>query len=95
MQQLPDNQCRRCGRTHDEVWQIADQEGCWALTTTRCECGHHWTMIYTAPANLRPLRAWIARGCEPEDGPPVAVRSRAWHPYRLEGVTPAAISAAS
>lgn len=95
MQHIPDNQCRRCGKVHDELWQITDHEGSWALATTRCECGHHWTMIYTAPANLQVLRVWLARGCEPEEGPAVAVHSHAWHTYRLEGFVPALVPAAS
>ena len=95
MQHIPDNQCRRCGRMHEEVWQVVDHAGCWALATTKCECGHHWTIIYTAPNNLASLRAWLARDCQPEDGPVGVANSRGWRPYRLEGVFPALARVAS
>ncbi len=95
MKCLPDNQCRRCGRTHDEFWQFVDPESNWAVSTVHCECGHSWTVIYTAPNNLAPLRSWIARGCRPPEGPPGIVKGAPWHPFRLEGVSPAVINAAS
>lgn len=95
MQRLPDNQCRRCGHLHEDLWQLVDSDGRWAVATVECDCGHHWTMLYTAPANLKHLRAWIARGCDPVEGPVAVVRGTPWHNYRLEGVTPALVSQAS
>lgn len=86
MQHLPDDQCRRCGHSHDETAQLVDPENRWAITTARCTCGHRWSLIYTAPANLASVRSWLARGC-PAARPPVAVAStHPWHRYRLEGV---------
>jgi hypothetical protein len=95
MERLPDHQCRRCGRSHDEVWQMVDSEGRWAIATVRCQCGHQWTVIHTAPANLALLRRWIVRGCIPAEGPVAAVRGTPWLHYRLEGVSPAFVPAAS
>lgn len=95
MKHLPDNLCRRCGRQHDDLWQLADSDGRWAVTTATCECGHRWTTIHTAPNNLPQLRAWIARGCQPAEGPLAVVHGTPWHEYRLEGVCPSLISAAS
>ncbi|HYF92308.1 MAG TPA: hypothetical protein VD969_08665 [Symbiobacteriaceae bacterium] len=95
MKHLPANQCRRCGHMHDEAWNMVDPEGCWAVTTSRCECGHVWTMIHTAPVNMPLVRAWIARGCDPAEGPAAIVRTVPWQQYRLEGVTPTFVSAAS
>jgi hypothetical protein len=95
MQYTPDHQCRRCGHTHEDAWQLVDPEGCWAASTVQCGCGHSWTILHTAPANLRLLRIWIARGCQPAEGPLAVVRRAPWHEYRLEGVCPAIISAAS
>ncbi|HYG59321.1 MAG TPA: hypothetical protein VD902_14760 [Symbiobacteriaceae bacterium] len=95
MKRIPENQCRRCGRLHDETWQLADSEGRWAVSTAHCECGHSWTMLYTAPENLAQLRAWLSRGCEPAEGPLAAVKSTPWQQYRLEGVVPALVPAAS
>jgi hypothetical protein len=95
MQHLPENQCRRCEHIHDDAWQLIDPEGRWAVSTVRCGCGHSWTTIHTAPVNLRLIRAWISRGCQPAEGPLAVVRSTPWHEYRLEGVCPALISAAS
>jgi hypothetical protein len=95
MKRLPGNQCRRCGKQHEDAWQLVDPEGCWAVTTVACDCGHCWTTVYTAPPNLGLLRTWIARGCQPEQGPAALIRSTPWHEYRLEGVFPALISRAS
>jgi len=95
MQRLPDNQCRRCGRIHEDSWQLIDAQGRWAMSTTHCDCGHIWTTIHTAPTNLSVLRTWLARGCQPEEGPMSAVSGTPWHQYRLEGISPARISAAS
>lgn len=92
---MPDHQCRRCGCVHEDSCQIIDSDGRWAVSTYHCECAHHWTMIYTAPNNLGVLRAWIARGCDPEEGPIAVVHCTPWRPYRLEGVSPALVSAAS
>lgn len=95
MKRFGPNQCRRCGRCHDDVWQVVDPEGRWALVTVQCECGHCWTVIYTAPVNLAPVRAWIARGCQPQSGPAVAAAHTSWSAWRLEGVFSAHSPAAS
>ncbi|HLN60087.1 MAG TPA: hypothetical protein VK464_00950 [Symbiobacteriaceae bacterium] len=95
MQRLPSNECRRCGRQHDDVWQLVDPNGCWAVETVTCQCGHNWTLIHTAPVNLSRLRTWLVRGCQPAEGPLAVVHGTPWHQYRLEGVTPALISEAS
>lgn len=95
MKRVPDNQCRRCGKIHEDTWQLVDHDGRWAVTTVHCDCGHSWTMLHTAPANLNHLRAWIARGCDPAEGPQAAVRSTPWQQYRLEGVVPALVPVAS
>lgn len=95
MKRLPENQCRRCGRSHEEAWQLVDPEGRWAVATIQCECGHCWTLLHTAPGNLAPLRTWIARGCQPQDGPAVAALQAPWMAWRLEGVMPAMVPAAS
>lgn len=94
MEHLPENQCRRCGRQHDNQWQLVDPEGRWAVTTVQCECGHSWTIIHTAPVNLKSVRGWIARGCQPSCGPLAIVPGTPWHRYRLEGISPALVSAA-
>lgn len=86
MQRLPDDQCRRCGQSHDEVAQLVDPENRWAMMTARCTCGHTWSLVYTAPTNLSSVRSWLARGC-PADRPPAAVTSpHPWQRRRLEGV---------
>jgi hypothetical protein len=95
MKRVADNQCRRCGRIHDDAWQIVDPEGCWAVVAITCECGHYWTMIHTAPVNMPLVKAWIARGCEPAEGPVAIVRTIPWQQFRLEGVTPALVPVAS
>lgn len=95
MRRFPVDQCRRCGERHDELCQLIDTEGRWAMTSIACSCGHTWTVIHTAPTNLTTLRAWVARGCEPAEGPLAPLRSGPWHQYRLEGVSPSLISNAS
>ncbi len=93
MRRLPADQCRRCGQQHEEMHQLIDLEGRWAMISTACHCGHTWTVIQTAPANLSALRAWMARGCEPAEGPLAPLRSGPWQEYRLEGVCPAPLVA--
>lgn len=95
MQRLKDNQCRHCGHVHEEAFHMVDAESRWAMNTVQCDCGHHWTIIYTAPGNLGALRAWLSRGCSPEAGPHLGYSVGSWHPYRLEGVAPAVVSVAS
>jgi hypothetical protein len=89
MRRMPADQCRRCGQRHEELFQLVDTEGRWAMTSIACACGHTWTIIHTAPANLAVLRAWMSRGCEPAEGPTAPLRSGPWQEYRLEGVCPA------
>lgn|GEM_PF-1925899 len=93
MRRLPIDQCRRCGQQHEEMHQLVDMEGRWAMISTACSCGHTWTIIQTAPANLAVLRGWIARGCTPEEGPLAPLRPGPWQEYRLEGVSPALFTA--
>jgi hypothetical protein len=95
MKRLAENQCRRCDHTHEELLQIVDPQERWAVLTVHCHCGHEWTIIQTAPANLHALRSWIAHGCVPLEGPLSAVRGAPWHRYRLEGVSPAPLFQAS
>lgn len=95
MKHLPDNQCRRCGQIHEDVWQYVDPDGRWAVTMVACECGHRWTTIHTSPANLSYVRRWIARDCEPADGPAAVATGLPWHRYRMEGVCPSLFSEAS
>lgn len=95
MKRLSADQCRRCGRRHEDVWQLVDPDGRWAVAVVQCECGHCWTVIYTAPANLGPVRAWIARGCPPQCGPATRPVGTPWSAWRLEGVAPALAPAAS
>ncbi|MFZ5826637.1 MAG: hypothetical protein ACOY94_20290 [Bacillota bacterium] len=95
MRRLPIEQCRRCGERHDELSQLVDMEGRWAMTSIACGCGHAWTVIHTAPANLPALRAWVGHGCEPAEGPLTPLRSGPWQQYRLEGVSPALVPTAS
>lgn len=94
MKNLPENQCRRCGHSHEEVLQLVDPESRWAVTTAHCHCGHRWTTIHTAPVNLRALRVWVSLGC-PEDAVRHTVAAGGWQTYRLEGVGPALLSTAS
>ena len=68
---------------------MVDPEGRWAILAVTCGCGHRWTVIQTAPSNLAALRAWMAHGCDPEEGPAVPLRSGPWQEYRLEGAYPA------
>lgn len=89
MKRYPPDQCRRCGRRHEECYQLVDGENRWAMASVRCECGHAWTLLHTAPPNLAALRAWMRRGCQPTDGPLAPLRSGPWQQYRLEGVLPA------
>ncbi|MGE5676254.1 MAG: hypothetical protein ACM3XM_20625 [Mycobacterium leprae] len=95
MKRLADNQCRYCGKVHDEVAQYVDQAERWAMTAVQCECGHSWTMIYTSPSNLASLRTWLNRGCQPAEGPVAVVRGTPWHAYRLEGIRPDLVDQAS
>lgn len=88
---LQENQCRRCGHMHDEAWQLVDDGGRWALAVTECHCGHQWTVLHTAPANLALLKGWLARGCKPPEGPYGTVTGSPWHAYRLEGIRPDAL----
>lgn len=89
MTRLPRDQCRRCGQRHEESFQLVESEGRWAMVSIACDCGHAWTVIHTAPANLPALRAWMSRSCEPVEGPLAPLRGGPWQEYRLEGVCPA------
>jgi len=86
---LPDHQCRRCGAELEEVWQLIDPHGRWAVVSPRCECGHCWTVIRTAPVNLAAVRSWVRNGCRPVAGPITVVTQAPWQCVRLEGVSPA------
>jgi hypothetical protein len=95
VKRLCDNECRRCGKQHDEFYQLVDSEGRWAVAAVQCDCGHSWTTIHTAPMNLRAVRAWLVRGCQPPEGPAALVGLSGWRTYRLEGVGPSQFPAAS
>jgi len=86
MQRLSDDQCRRCGHIHEETEQLVDPENRWAITTARCACGHRWSLIYTAPANLASIRSWLVRGPVLEHLPVAVASTHPWQRYRLEGV---------
>lgn len=88
MRRLPIEACRRCGHSNEELFQLVDHQGRWALVSAACTCGHYWTVIHTAPANLSVLRSWLSRGCEPAEGPLAPLRSGPWQTYRFEGVCP-------
>lgn len=92
MRRLPVDECRRCGSRHDELFQLVDPEGRWAMLSVSCTCGHAWTVIQTAPVNLPALRAWLGRGCEPIEGPLAPLRGGPWQTYRWEGICPAPFS---
>lgn len=87
MRRLPIDACRRYGQTNDELFQLVDNQGRFALLSAVCPCGHTWTVLHTAPANLQALRAWMGRGCEPPEGPQAPLRGGPWQTYRFEGVS--------
>lgn len=94
MKQLPENQCRRCGHVHDDLFQMVDPQCHWAVVSASCHCGHRWVTIHTAPVNLRALRLWVSMGC-PSDALKPTVPGGAWQVYRMEGVGPVALPSAS
>jgi len=82
------NICRRCGQINEELFQVLDNAGRWAVVCGACACGHRWTEIHTAAPNLSALRAWFRRGCQPPEGPAGQLQTGPWRTWRVEGFAP-------
>jgi len=85
MTQQAGNICRRCGRSSEELYQMLDNGGRWAVVCGTCTCGHTWTVIHTAVPNLSALRAWLRRGGQPPEGPLGPMQGGPWQSWRVEG----------